>query len=128
MSVAGASSHHVVLFRRLYFLLFLLMSVIPIRAISYNPLSSSCDDRLVDILDEAANFDFIGLNGTCKQFEDGISNCKRAGFCVYSCGFAKSPLTNKSCGVAIAIGKRFGSARVYPPCFAGGKLLAGQSR
>ena len=102
-------------------LLFISM-FIPLRALGYNPLSASCDERLVDILDEAANFDIIMLAGTGRRFQQGIENCRRASFNVFSCGYARSPLTNKSCGVLVAIGPRFQGAKVYEPTFAGGSI------
>ena len=93
-------------------LFYFLLLMLPLRFLGYNPLSANEDCRLVDIIDEASNFDVIALAGTCQRFQDGVQSVSRQGFSVYSCGYSRSPLTNKSCGVAIALGKRFRSGRV----------------
>ena len=70
--------------------------------LGYNPLSASCDDRLVDILDETGNFDIVLLAGSGRKFENKVASCQRVGFSVYSCGYGRSPLVNQSCGVVVA--------------------------
>ena len=99
-----------------------LMPILPIRVLSYNPLSCNCDDRWNDILDEASNFDCIGLNGTGEVFADSVKSYRKLGFNIVSCGFSRSPLTNRSCGVALAMGTRFMSARFFETKFAGGRI------
>ena len=41
---------------------------------------------------------------------------------VVSAGFKNTTLSNKSCGTALVIGKRFSKARMFPPVLASGKI------
>ena len=100
----------------------LLILMLPLRFLGFNPLTASDDDRLVDILDETANFDIVSLVGTGHRFSEGVQQYKRCNFDVFSCGYGRSPLTNKSCGVAICLGHRFKSSRIRQPVYASGRI------
>ena len=65
------------------------MQPFPIRAIGYNPLAMILEERAIDILEEASNFDFLLVCGTairasptgkCKQFEHTGFTCISAGW------------------------------------------------
>ena len=85
--------------------------LIPLAILGYNLLTAMADDRLVDILHEAANLDIILLAGTGARFVGGVNNVSRAGFSVYSAG-----------GVSVALGKTFAKARIFEPVFAPGRI------
>lgn len=102
-------------------LLFLLI-MLPIRIAGYNPLHCCNLDRWHDICTETANFDFLMLAGTCMRAGDQVSSFHVGSSLVVSAGFKNTTLSNKSCGTALVIGKRFAKARMYPPVLASGKI------
>jgi len=90
----------------------------PLKVIGYNPLSASNRERQCEILDEFKGFDLVLVAGTgirfdpkCREFEE----VKVEDFRWLSSGFARSNMSNKSCGVAIALGSRCKNAKLSDP-------------
>ena len=90
------------------------MKPFAVKVAGYNPLSSSHEDRKVDIVDELRSFDFVLLAGTgCRELEGGIPPRSFDGATMYSAGFSKQQFSNKSCGVSIVVGPRFKNLKVH---------------
>ena len=90
------------------------MKPFAVKVAGYNPLSSSHEDRKVDIVDELRSFDFVLLAGTgCRELEGGIPPRSFGGATMYSAGYPKQQFSNKSCGVSIVVGPRFKNLKVH---------------
>ena len=94
----------------------------PLKILGYNPLAANCEDRILDIVDEASNFDLVLLAGTGVRKHDQYSTSVVRGRKVISTGFLSTTMSNKSCGVSIVLGKKFRNARVYDPLVAPPKI------
>ena len=107
------------------------MRAFPLKALGYNPLSASCDDRLTDTIAEANSFDVILPAGTTVKRSDVYTSAVKLGHQVISAGYVESVYSNRSCGVAVILGNRLKKARIYDPVVASGKLggrgLAGRA-
>jgi hypothetical protein len=94
---------------------FSIMRPFPLRTAGYNPLAMTCEDRALDIMSEAGNFDVTMIAGTCvPETAGGIPNRVLSGSTMYSAGYVRSRSVNKSCGTAIVIGKRLARCKVHP--------------
>ena len=87
------------------------MRPLPLKVLGYNPLSMNCQERILDIMEEAAGFYFTLVAGTCMRAVDGgIPKREQNGAMCISEGYIPSSMSNKSCGTSIIVGKRFGNA------------------
>ena len=95
----------------------LLLKPLPVKALVSNPLSVSCDERILDIIEETQNFDWLLPPGTCvfaplsgdiKIFTHKLSTCVAA-------GWGNSKLVNRSCGCSVVVGKKFTITRFHEP-------------
>ena len=95
----------------------LLLKPLPVKALVSNPLSVSCDERLLDIIEETQNFDLLLPPGTCviaplsgdlKILSHKLSTCVAA-------GWGNSKLVNRSYGCSVVVGKKFAITRFHEP-------------
>ena len=97
--------------------LYLIMQPWPARFAAYNPLSCNTIDRANEIVTELNNFDCIGLSGTCLRKDPRETNFEQqlleAKFRIIHSGYIPSKHSTTSCGVALALGKRFKNARIF---------------
>ena len=71
---------------------------------------------------EASNFDFVMMAGTGMKAADHIKSFHVNKSLVVSSGDRNSTMSNRACGSAIVIGKRFVKVRLFPPVEATGKI------
>ena len=95
----------------------------PLRVLGYNPLSLNNENRFIDVLEETSRFDFTMLAGTGMPHKGGVITKSHAGATCFSSGYKHSSMCNRSCGVAIVVGKSFRNARFHEPVEAPGKIL-----
>ena len=75
----------------------------PLRAVGFNPLSASCQDRLLAIGSEFEQFDFILLAGTGIHINEQEQQQVDRIEWLHS-GWGKGSMSNRSCGVSIIKG------------------------
>ena len=97
-------------------------SPIPMGVVGFNPMNASSYERKLDILQEAGNFDCVLLGGTGEKYADALEQRWVSGFRVIAAGYKHSIMSNKSCGVAIALGRKLRKAKLGLPRFLTGRL------
>ena len=81
---------------------------LPLRVLTYNPLSLSGADRSEDVVQELRNFDVVGFPGTQRhRGQEALERVCINGRIMIEAGWKKAPGTNRSAGCGLLLGRRF---------------------
>ena len=93
-------------------------------------MSTVYEERLIDIIEETANFDLVLLCGTSvKAPRDGsVKHMVHKNITCLAAGWERATLTNAACGCSVTVGKRCSRSKIHdlqlPPKKLRGRGLA----